>query len=371
MKLLTKSILLAIALQAGAASAETEFSDKISFNGFGTIGAAYMGGDQRDFGKSGSIENGLSFHEDTRLGGQLSYQASDSLVFTGQARIKGLDNKFETDLTWLYAKYNINTELTVAAGRMVLPAFLISDSIDIGYAQLTVRPASEMYDLVRVDYYEGLDFSYQATIADHTVNFQLFGGKASEQDILLGGQDATFEADSLFGINTTLELEYGNIRAGYVSVEMDFNAVSAGVILNDTDADYISLGYKFEFDNWITSAEFGRVNTKNSTGDAIQQGFYFTNGYRIGEFTPYITLAQNQNKSFDDTKQNSVMIGSRWNFADSMALKAEYQHVNTSNFYGHFETTGAFGENGYFSPALGFPQEGDADIFSVSLDFVF
>lgn len=369
MKLISKAIAIAIATSAsfGATATESSWQENLSTNGFGTIGATYMGGDERDFGKNGSIENGLSFYEDTKLGLQASYMATDNLTFTAQVRVKGFDNEFKADIPWLYAQYSVNPELSVRAGRMAIPAFLISDSMDVGYAQTTIRPASEMYEQVRVNNYEGAELIYNTTVLNQDIKLQVFGGRSSEKDSMLAGQPAKFKGENLIGFNSSLMFEYGHVRAGYVQVDADFNVTDAPIEFTDTPGDYISIGYQFEYNNWLTSAEWGKVVVDVSTGSTETTGFYLTNGYRIDQFTPYITFAKGNHDNFNASQQ-SVIIGSRWDFADSMALKAEYQHVSTDGYYGHFETKGLMG---YAGPAFGFEQEGDADIFSVTLDFIF
>ena len=46
---------------------------------------------------------------------------------------------------WANIKYQATRDLSVRAGRVVAPMFMISDSRMVGYAQTMVRPPEEVY----------------------------------------------------------------------------------------------------------------------------------------------------------------------------------------------------------------------------------
>jgi len=106
---------------------------------------------------------------------------------------------------------------------------------------------------------------------------------------------------------------------------------------------------------------------------------YVSGGVRTGAFTPYMTLAQvhldsdtsigardpigviNAGLSGTNANQKSVTLGTRWDFHENLALKAEYAHVDVP--------TGSTG--GLVNRQPGFVTGRDYDLLSISLDFVF
>jgi len=129
-----KKQLLAAAMLAATsmmAQAGTLGDGNLSISGFGTLGVAKTNSDDAKFarynqaaGTGDSPRIGL----DSNLGLQATYTFNESLSGTVQVLTrKNTSQQFTTDLTWGFLKYKLNDETNVRLGRVVLPAFLISD----------------------------------------------------------------------------------------------------------------------------------------------------------------------------------------------------------------------------------------------------
>ena len=121
------------------------------------------------------------------------------------------------------------------------------------------------------------------------------------------------------------------------------------------------------------------------------QAGYVTGGYRLGRLQPYVTWATLDSETHRPSSvppsglpaplaaavnaangglaaalwaaapsQNSIALGLRWDVLDGAAVKVEYQHIDLEN--------GSPGRFGNVQP--GFRPGGNADLFSLSVDFV-
>jgi len=125
----------------------------VTIKGFGTAGFVYNGNNKADFVQdtnfnprgAGKTEN-ISAVIDSKIGMQLDWQATQQLSFTGQAVSKqDPNNSWVPDLQWAFAKFKILPNLDVRAGRIRPAVFMLSDYLDINYANPWIRPPIEMY----------------------------------------------------------------------------------------------------------------------------------------------------------------------------------------------------------------------------------
>jgi hypothetical protein len=236
----------------------------------------------------------------------------------------------------------------------------------------------------------------------------------------LPGVGNSFKADNIAGIN--LSGTYGNLtlRAGFASADLTLafpslnQALSALNIICNTGLDQIacdqlnafgmthknttftSFGASWDQTDYFVMGEFGkRSSTSLATADATS--WYISGGAHIQKFTPYITYANYHNDtgafySGDENNvynlglgskvnqivtailqkkaldQNTITLGVRYDFMSNLALKAQWDHIQTTT---KGETAGTGG--GLFANRQpGFANgPNQVDLFSVSLDFVF
>lgn len=117
---------------------------------------------------------------------------------------------------------------------------------------------------------------------------------------------------------------------------------------------------------------------------ADNRSWYVTSGYRFGTITPYLTYAQQRTRNISSNpglsqpyseeldaflqsilksqpRQESLSLGVRWDFTRSMALKAQYDHMNLDS-----------GSSGFLvNTQPEFEPGGTVNLFSLALDFVF
>src|ERR1700738_3131817 len=139
------------------ASTDDAATRMFSISGFGTLGVVHSSEDRADFTSSLFKPNGAGFAHpwnpavDSVLGGQLTANLTPSLSAVMQVILEqNYDNRYLPQLEWANIKYQITPDLGVRIGRIVVPAFLLSDTRDVGYTYAWVRPPLELYNLMPI-----------------------------------------------------------------------------------------------------------------------------------------------------------------------------------------------------------------------------
>ena len=261
-----------IGLYAGSAQAE------FSLNGFATLGVAEVKGDDRRFGQFGEYTDDLRTDAVTRGGLQGSYRFNDQFSFTGQLLLDARRNSYEVEPEWAYLSYQATDALELRTGRLRLPAFLLSESLDVGYSQPWIRPPIEVYSQVPSSRYVGADLLYNMELGGYDTTLQVMFGR-TDDDIFVNDIEVELEGRDVWGVSMTLHYDYGRIRLGHIAgdFEVDTNITALvetspvtspgvfdpvnlrndlGIILEDLDSTFTSLGYTYENGNWVSYGEY-------------------------------------------------------------------------------------------------------------------
>lgn len=351
---------IAVALAASSASA-AGIDDMFNVRGYATLGVVHSDNDQADF-VSGSLTqsegagytDSWSANVDSRLGVQVDANFTDRLTGVVQVISEAVaNNTFDGDLNenyhpsveWANLSYRVTDDLTVRAGRIVLPFLGVAEFRKVGFAQTWIRPPVEMYSNVPFSSSDGADVTYRSRI----------GGAINTARVHYGTQSLRmpmFKAQvEAYGANDTIEIGSLSVRAAYMLVNVN----------DSLDFKHYGAGFTYDPGNWFTSGEWMKLEATTNT-----TAVYVTGGVRLGKFTPYATYAQYKAGSVSSMSgvkdgQHSLGAGLRWDFMANFALKAQYDQVALNN-----------GSTGQFTNVQpGFEPGGDVNVFSVSLDYVF
>ncbi|PAU81896.1 hypothetical protein CK501_01725 [Halovibrio salipaludis] len=300
----------------------------------------------------------------------LSDQTSATFQLLSRGEHEARDN-WETQLEWGYLSHEMDNGLRVRAGKMRMPLFMYSDSLDLGYAQPFARAPSAVYDQVTLSSYTGLDATYDLDVFGQTIRTQVFGGHSKEDRMV--GQT-----------NTSAELELRNITGAVMSwtnYTWTFRGVAARADTNfapfgtqDDDGEFFGLGVEYEQGNVMAVSEVTRRNVDGVFPD--RDGAYITLGYRFDSVMPYATYAwvetQDDDKrptgtlSTQNEKRDDYSLGVRWDAMPGIALKADWTHSR-----GFGDTSGALSGNA-MSFASGQGNRFDhTNIYTLKLDAAF
>lgn len=402
---------VALGVVAGVLLAMPALADSpaFSFSGYGTVGVVHSDNDRGDYLIDPSKPTGPGHTDtwtrevDSRLGGQVSAQFSPR--FSGVVQViaqQRYDGSWRPTVEWANVKFEIVEDLSIRAGRVVLPVFNVTDSRRIGYAYPWIRPPVEVYSLVPVTHSDGIDVSWRVPLGPATGNVQLNLGKTDSnfpQGRAEGRRLALLAATVEHGA-TTLRGSYGRTDLTVAAFDPLLEAFRqfgpAGVALadrysvSDRRVEFVGVGASYDPERWFVNAEWAKFDTHSFLG--ARSSWYVSAGARLRRFTPYATYARTRPES--DTSdpglslaglppplagaaaglnaalngqlgavpaQETVSIGVRWDFWRNAALKLQLDHVKLG--------AGSRGVFGNIQP--GFEPGGRTRLFSAAIDFVF
>ena len=400
----------ALTMQATLSAAQ-EFP-AFQFSGYGTLGVVHAGTDRGDYIVDLFRPDGPGFSHDwsAKVDSRLGLQAEARFSPTLSAVVQVLshqryDDRFTPVVEWANVRYQPTPELSLRAGRIVLPLFNLTDTRHVGYANPWVRPPVEVYGMVPVSNSDGFDASYRMSLGTASNTVQLSVGRTNPH--LPGADMGKAEADKLMVLVDTFESGFASARAMYGRAELTVDAidrqfdlfrafgpsgeaVAARNTLRDTEVWFTGLAASYDPGPWFVTGEWMRYDTKSVLGAG--RSWYVSGGVRLGKFTPYATYAtrDDSHRRSDPgidlgtlppalrptaaalnaqlnqalaggSGQSTVSLGVRWDFWRSAALKLQYDQVNLDA-----------GSSGSFAPkAPGFPFGGRIGVYSVAVDFVF
>ena len=408
------AITLAAAIYACGARAE-EAPPIFSFSGFGTVGVIHSDTDKADYLVDAFHPDGAgrtrrtSADADSRVGLQLT--ANLSSRFTAVVQVvseQRYDGTYRPAVEWANVKFQATPELSVRAGRVVLPIFMVTDSRKVGYANAWVRPPVEVYSLVPVTRNDGVDASYRTAVGEASNTIQAtFGRSDSRFPDSAGLGTGTAKARKLFALVDTFEQGFFTLRLNYGQARLTIDeyapltdalrmfgpqgaALADKYGVQDKRVDFVGVGATYDPGSWFVTGEWADFDTRSVIGK--KNAWYVSGGHRFGKATPYATYARM--KADNSTtepglslaglpvqlaavgaqlngiinaqlgaipQQSTVSVGVRWDFMRNFAAKLQYDRVSLGS-----SSHGTFGN---LRP--GFQAGGRVQLFSAAVDFVF
>jgi hypothetical protein len=348
---------LAAAAMVACMSAQADYQSpdgSFRLSGFGTLGAVHSSTNDVQFnypGQGGGAGTPWNTSPDSKLAVQGTYKFTPTVSATAQVMTRyDANSEYVPAVDWIFAKWQALPSLSIRAGRMVTPTFMISDFRNVGYANTTVRPPLDVYGQVPVDQIEGGDVTYQYNLGSITLNGTFFAGNSNADYNSGFRKGATALAPSSFslkntrGINITAETEDGlTLRAGYSKAKISISsssvdalllsgrclsAISAGsdpcgavasvlpagsissgtaaelndlgaqitaqtnalAVVNGRNVSFMGFGFTWDRGDYILSGEYTKRRSDNFISDTT--GWYLLGGYRIGKFTPYLGFSR-------------------------------------------------------------------------------
>jgi hypothetical protein len=405
-----------VAAWSGLARAADDGGPTLKLSGYGTIGAAHSDNGEADYLVDAFKPNGpghtraWNADTDSRLGVQASAQVSPSvsgvLQVISQQRY---DGSFRPTIEWANVKWSPVADLSIRAGRIVLPIYMVTDSRRVGYANPWVRPPVEVYSLVPITSSDGIDASYRYAFASGVANtVEMTGGRANASFPPAGGLGSgTAEARNIFALVDTVEAGFATFRVNYGQAKLTIpeykpfsdafrqfgppgDAIADRYGLEGKKASFVGAGASYDPGPWFAMAEFAQFDTRSIVGK--KTAWYVSAGHRWNKFTPYATYASLKGDSNTSDPglplaglppqlaavagqlngilnaqlavlptQSTATIGVRWDLLRSAALKVQYDRValgaNSRGTFGNLQPDFQLGST--------------VHIFSATLDFVF
>jgi hypothetical protein len=355
------------------AHADTDVTYKIS--GFGTLGAVMTNTDDTEFRTAFEQQKGAGKSPDLGVDSKLALQGTlsfgEDFGVTAQILARRRDGEdFDPRFEWLYAQYAGVPNLNLKAGRVVLPAFLVSDTREVGYAIPWSRVPAMVYATMPVDTVDGFQGVYKLELGPTVLSLQGTHGHSEASNAL------TLAIPVAPGVTIyPVDIAQAQLRGvTSLSAKLDWDdwAIRAGSVTTDK-VQLQGVGYSLEFKDRFTEVGLQYDNGKavfaseyiirKTSGSSVDlHAWYAAAGYRFDAVMPYLTYSEMKPKGVgnrDYGNSKSTGIGVRYDFAPKMALKAEFARYKTNNYF-------------IFTDAVS-PQafNKSVNVFSVAVDFVF
>ena len=327
---------LACMALGGAAAVSTlpAFAD-VQLSGFLTAGVSYSD-NEIPFYPAGITDEQPDYLQDTVLGIQLDSELDDLTRFSAQLIAQYDTDNFNTNAEWLYVSRNIGHYTTGRIGRLRLPLFMNAEQLYVGASYPWIRPPEEVYGmLVSLSRYNGMDISFTKDSNLGSFELQLFTGKLDDDIPLNVGGSVPASTDQILGSvlrfsneNLDLHLSYSKMDAKvFVDIPGVFitgaPAEQLETILSmelPTDIEMITLGVRYVVGKFDLRAETAQ-RLSDDLGD--RNAWYGSIAYTMGDWVPYLVLAQSDSKALPADSSWSMLAGALPNGIESMMQDAD------------------------------------------------
>lgn len=413
------AIALCLCARVCVADSSASGNDTFHFSGFGTVGFSQID-EPTGWAYTRNLDqadNTSHFRADldSRLGLQVNYRPSEHFEFVGQAVASRLAPGASVGdaLELAFAAYRPDANWTLRAGRVNMDAYLLSDHRDVGFTYEYVRPPVEFYSQTPASL-DGADLSRVWTFDEVQWRAKLFGGRSSvgtgTGHLILEpivGAMVSRESNGLLLRVSAVHTKFSNtlqalqpLITGLYSlselpvpeVVAQADALAFDLSYRGVSTNYFAAGAQYDRDKWLFTAEINHAQVDDHPTSSFTSG-YASLGRRFGSVSVFgvesalirsasllstpdwatslapfgasvaqqaqylasvATLASNSLTGH----QHTTSLGARWDLTAQLALKTQWDHVQTD-------------ANGGELWGISTPAAGTADVISVVLDFVF
>ena len=348
-------------------------SEQVSIHGFFT-GKMVAANNDAGFNNATTTPN---FADGSKLGLQGTFELTEQTQIVAQLVGRGSEN-WTPELEWAFLSHDFDNGFVARVGRLRLPLYMYSDYLEVGYAQPWATPPADVYEIVPITSFNGVDVTYQFDIGDSTLALQAsYGNDSSSGESNSVGKDVDY--DNSTGLSATLSYEDWVFRGTYF--QTDLNSVDTGLPLlgafeNDR-AQFAGAGVSYDSGPLIVISEYTISKVEGVYSDT--ESAYITVAYRINDFTPYVSysyLKTTDNENRPDGSYESVLlnwerstysVGTRYDINANLALKLD---VTYAGDFG--DTTGSLDGNVDRTPLPENTKEfDDTIVYTISFDAVF
>lgn len=385
-RLFTPSRALCLVIMTGLSMAFSQaqafdVTDDLEVSGFVRAVVGYLDDDKNEIV---GYKDDVSVEEQSLIAIQPTYSISDSLTITGQfLGHSNSDRKSGTE--WLYVSYQPNNSWQFRGGKLRMPFFSYSDSIDVGYSYPWITAPIQVYNNYLFPTFNGVSGSYNYAGEHFALYLEGYYGYF-DGEIFMAGSRVDVEARvtdlkgaviNLRSNNLSLRLSYhnGHNKTEVPQVDPLRNslrqanfAASANSLNFDGAADFYQASLGYDTFTSFYKAEWVKVNTEFDLAPSLT-GYYLTAGHTIEDWTIHLTYAASSYSKvraqqelrpllsdqtnplfpaaagyfglFDSVPNGSLdsyTLGARWDFDINMAVKAEVTFLDEtaprSGFFG-------------------------------------
>lgn len=369
-----------------------------SLRGFGTLGLTRSSSDQaefvRDLSQPDGTSGGWEGNVDSIFGLQGNAHFSEQFegVIQAVSRYRH-DGSFDPELAWAFLNYTPTGNVSLRGGRLGTEFYMLADSRLVGYSLLTVRPPGDYFGSLPFYSIDGFDAQITVPAFAGLLRGKVYTG-VSPESLAFGERTWDVSGSRMTGAHLDYLTGAWQWRLGYSQFRMNqdlplndlygllsatgFQSLREDMGLVGKYSRYLSFGAVYDQGPWQFHLMLSRTRQESASFENSRAG-YLLAGYRIGDFTPYggyswwKTAARQVSTmppgalgaqvawalSLAHSDQHTLFLGLRWDLGPDLALKGQWDHIQ--------------GQPSSIFPYRGeLPGwEGDTDVLTLTLDFVF
>ncbi len=316
----------------------------------------------------------LDFSADSLAGIQIDSAINPKADITVQVVAAGVDN-WQASVKWAYVDYHVNPGLSWRVGRMTLPTFLFSDSIQVGYSYPWITPPIDVYN-IPLQSTDGTGISLTRSWGNLDLRWDSYIGSAA---FTMNGnylKDVPIRTTNQVGSAVEANWQDWRLRLGYHETDLTIleyttklwqgietvanglrqegNGIVADRLLVDADRVYFSdLAVMYDDGTWLAIAETKRNSGAGNIPTPLELGDFVTGGRRFSQVLLHLTYTRNKDRSehigrgLPDTSlwreavgiidrsvvgdSDGWIAGLRWDFGDGIAFKAELSEITDNS----------------------------------------
>ena len=372
---------IAISILAQPCLADVKAFSNVKISGFGSIVGNVTDHEGAGYLRHAKVTDTPDFVRETRVGVQFNIPFSKKIEFITQFTGDHQDDTYSVNAEWIIGKWKINDMFTLRGGRMVIPVFAQSDTINVHFAHPMIRNPSEQYEMLPISNFNGIDLLVNIPIGDSFLVAQPYYGSTELQSPFGFSGVVTTTLKGMYGLKLRLETENHNFYVSVMDAD-DVSMVDPGIVtglvglavlpsqvlisnvLTDIPLTFTALGWNGVFGNFEGYSEYAERDL-GATAAASIEAAYITGVYNMGSYSPYLSLATTETTDGRPQTQESITLGLRQRVADGASLKYEFHHAVIDD--------GIPGNRGLYS--LSNPSTADfpdsVNMLSVALDVTF
>lgn len=320
----------------------------IQWGGFWTLSANKSDSDVLYRGYS---DDKLNLYKDSKAGLNGTITIDDTWTATLQLVADGTggSQSFEPGLKWALATWEPNSFYSLRLGKQKLPAWLISDHLDVGVLYPWNSPPSEVYATNPISSFLGMDHVLSFSLPKSTgLQIELIGGGALSD--LYATKDVTYEIEArdLIGSTLTIKRNELSFRVAYFQAHVDASIIVKNDILAPPArttivmplplgySTFSNVGFLWDGERVLALAEY--VQQKNSVSALEKtEAQYVTLGYYWGARKSILThltySAESEveatNSFVKNGKQASIILGLNYFISPSLVAKTQWTQIET------------------------------------------
>ena len=374
------------------------WKEAIRISGFARLVGGYLDEERATYL---GYDDSIDFGQHSLFALQADVDLSEQFSFTTQL-LAHTSSRRDSGLEWAYLSYRPTKRWQFRTGKLRTPFFMHSDTLDVGFAYPWVVPPQQVYNPAMFSNYTGLSAAYEFNIQDWSIETEAYWGRFDDE-ITIGARQLDVKVDDLSGIVLNLQRDNLRLRASYHRGDVDASLPqlsafaqqlrgagferSANSLNTDGDTSFLQAAISYETLDYFLKAEWMTID---SEAPAIfrRDGYYLSGGYTFHPITIHATFAELSAEtlrpideipagvpqlaplrsaytgvfntaSINDNLQ-SLSVSLRWDLNPSLALKAEWRHLDGERDQRSFFS---------FDPAADFDRK--ANLFLFAVEWIF